>query len=251
VFTDARFVLGHMDTPAAFDPTVDTHKFRYLSFHYKLEGQQDIGHGWVSRFGWWQHGANGLTSQEIVMSRDVILEEGWHTYKLDLWADDIIDEAHPVKRSWLDSAPNRLRLDPAELYLNLLPRNLQLDWIKLTAIDEVRQGSTFPIDYVVTDSQDVIVTFYYDTDTNPDNGRHLIGTQSAPTAPPALSASPATDTYTIFLPVIMDHPYSCSGDCYNWDTTAVAPGTYYICIEAEDPYNTTYQCSEAPVIVHN
>ncbi|MCP4362179.1 MAG: hypothetical protein GY796_29585 [Chloroflexi bacterium] len=253
VYTDARFVLGHMNTPGVFDPTIDTDTFRYLSYHYSLDGQQNVEQGWVSRFGWWQQGANGNTSQEIVMSRDVVLDEDWNTYKLDLWADDIVDEAHSVQRSWLNSAPNRLRFDPAELYLSLLPNDLQLDWIKLTAMDEVQQGELFLIEYEITDSQDVNLTFYYDVDTNPDNGRSLIDTVFVPAAVHSLSISPANanDTYFIFLPVIMNNTYNCTGDCYVWDTTAVAPETYYICIEAQDLYNTTYQCSEAPVIVRD
>ena len=255
VTTDARFVLGYMDSPAAFDPTIDTHKFRYLSFHYKLDGEQDVGHGWVARFGWWQHGADGLTSEADVMSRDIVLEEGWNTYKLDLWADDIVDEAHPVQRSWLDSAPNRLRFDPAELYLNLLPKGIELDWIKLTAIDEVKQGGSFPIEYEVSDTDAVALTFYYDVDTNPDNGRSLIGTDdvlSASTTELVAPQNTTTETgdYFVFLPIILNNYYPCEGNCFRWDTSSVANGTYFICIESEDAYNSTYQCSEAPVIVH-
>jgi hypothetical protein len=120
-------------------------------------------------------------------------------------------------------------------------------------MDEVKQGGSFPIEYEITDSQDVDLTFYYDVDTNPNNGRSLIGTESAPAAATTLpvSSTGATESNAIFLPLMMNNAYNCTGDCFNWDTTAVAPGTYFVCIEAQDPYNTTYQCSEAPVIVRN
>lgn len=252
VYTDARFILGHMHDPD-FDATVDTQKYRYLSFRYKLEGEQDVGHGWVARFGWSRHGEQGQETEDTVMSRDVILYEGWNTYKLDLRADDIVDEAHPVKRTWQDSQPNRLRFDPAELYLNLLPRDFELDWIKLTAMDEVKQGSNFPIEYEVSGADDVDLTFYYDTDTNPDNGRSLIGTHDTKTAAITEVVAPqspsAESKYSVFLPLVVNNPYNCTAECFTWNTASVKSGTYFVCIESEDAYNSTYRCSEAPVVV--
>lgn len=252
VFTDARFILGNMHSPD-FDATIDTQKYRYLSFRYKLEGEQDVAHGWIARFGWSRHGEQGQKTEATVMSRDIILYEGWNTYKLDLQAADIIDENHPVKQTWQDSKPNRLRFDPAELYLNLLPKDIELDWIKLTAMDEVKRGDTFPIDYELSAADDVELTFYYDTDTNPDNGRSLIGTHdtkvvSVTDAVEQLSPS-AESKYFVYLPLVVKNPYSCIGDCFAWNTATVNSGTYFVCIESEDAYNSTYRCSESPVVV--
>ncbi|MEJ2748910.1 MAG: hypothetical protein P8183_13550 [Anaerolineae bacterium] len=259
VFTDARLILGHMN-PSGKDPTIDTSRYRYFSFRYMLEGEQNVGEGWLSRFGWWQT-ISGITTEPTVMSRDIMLVEGWHTYSVDLWAADVVDEAHSVQVPWISSAPNRLRFDPAELYLTRLPVNFYIDWIKLTAMDEVVQGDGFPVEYdLVTDGAPVSsIVFYYDKDTNPSNGRDLVlltnsSAQVTDQSSDMVGADgemvQSTDGISansfIYLPIVLNN--NCS-DCMVWDTIHVAPGDYYICIEASDAYNSSYQCSEAPVKV--
>jgi len=244
--TDARFILGHMDRPGSPDPTIDTSKYRYFSVRHWLEGEQNVAEGWVARFGWWQNGVS-----EIVMSRDIILYEDWNTYKVDLWAADVVDEAHPIQRSWQNSAPNRLRFDPAELFLAHLPADIQTDWIKLAAMDEANSGDLFPIEYDVNSDDAVDLTFYYDTDKNPGNGRTLIGSTSAlanriNSSPPANEINSGSDT--IYLPVIMNRALDCQGPgCFVWNTQGVPPGTYYVCVNTEDNFNSSYRCSEAPM----
>lgn len=264
-FTDPKFILGHMNPEGKFDPVIDTSKYRYLSFRYYLHGEQNIGEGWVARFGWWQKW-NGAITNPPVMSRDIMLLEGWNTYKIDLWAPDVVDENHPVQRSWLDSAPNRLRFDPAELYTTRLPSDIEMDWIKLTAPDEVGRGELFNIEFETETTQGATVTFYYDTDTNPSNGRDLItqtdvaSSLSAPdlltpdNEPSAEQETPIPTkfeaTSTLYLPLAMsNHTMSSCDDCVQWDTSNVAAGQYYVCAEIDDAYNSTYRCSDAPVIV--
>lgn len=247
-YIDPIVYLGGLDVnpPGIQDPLIDTDKYRYFSFRYRLNaGDQNVGQGWVSRVGWWQTNAtDNITTQEIVMSRDVILFEGWNTYKVDMWAADIVDENHPVQRSWRASAPNRLRFDPAELNSSLLPADFDLDWIKLTAMDEVEAGRPFSIEYEPSESG-VSYTLYYDTDTNPGNGRTQIGTAPRPANPAAPSGG-----FSIFLPALFNDFVPCTATgCYTWSTGSVPAGEYYICIEADDGLNESYRCSEAPVVV--
>jgi hypothetical protein len=257
-YTDARLILGHMN-PSGVDPVIDTNYYRYFSFHYMLEGDQFIGEGWIARMGWWQT-INGITTEPAVLSRDMILLEGWNTYSVDLWAADVIDEAHSVQVPWTSSAPNRLRFDPAELFLTRLPANFHIDWVKLTAMDEVMRGEGFPVEYELVADGATSTTFYYDTDTNPTNGR-IAAQLASSTSTASPSLSPATEDsgshpdqllaetatgHFVYLPTILNN--YCS-DCTIWDTALVAPGEYYICIEASDAYNTSYQCSAAPVKV--
>lgn len=258
-YTDPVVYLGNMDiypSGAGMDPVVDTSKYRYLVFRFYLEGQQNVPDGWVARFGWWQVAANdGTVNEDVVMSRDIILYEGWNTYKIDLWADDLIDEAHPIKRSWQASAPNRLRFDPAELGTWLTPANFQIDWVKLTAVEEINQGDSYLIRYDVQSSDDTTVTFYYDTDTNPAGRVPITSVPRAsepaatqPTQPEAANAA----NYTTYLPVIMNN--YCSGSCLYWNTGTVTPSgatnnQYYICAEVSDGYNATYRCSETTITV--
>ncbi len=247
LFTDAKLLLGHMDPVGDSDPVIDTSKYRYFSFRFRLNGQQNIREGWVARLGWWQE-LNGRITRETVMSRDVMLVEGWNIYKVDLWANDVIDENHPVKRPWLNSAPNRLRFDPAELFTSRLPEELALDWIKLTAMDEVRRGSPYLIRYQTDSSRPATITFYYDTDTNPGNGRTRITTADASVPVSNIGASWSDTTSMVFLPAIANNGFNCD-ECVEWSTVGVAPGEYYICAEIDDEYNSTYSCSEAPVAV--
>jgi len=256
--TDARFILGHMNPSGAPDPVINTDKYRYFSTRFQHGGEQNVGQGWVARFGWWQDSAGGLPGEEIVMSRDIILNEGWNVYKVDLWAADVVDESHPVQRAWRASAPNRLRFDPTELALSHLPAAIKIDWIKLTAMDEVKAGAIFPIRFTVNSERAVDLTFYYDTDTNPGNGRTQIGTATvsavqAGSLEDSAGSAAADNTgvaQKVFLPLIGHNFVNCNAPaCYAWDTSGVAPGTYYVCINSNDAYNTTYRCSEAPLVV--
>lgn len=257
-FTDAKLMLGHMNPAGSSDPVVNTDKYRYFSFRYRLHGEQNIREGWVARLGWWQV-LNGDVTKDPVMSRDIMLMEGWNTYKVDLWAADVIDEHHPVQRSWRDSAPNRLRFDPSELFTARLPERFDLDWIKLTAMDEVARGGTFAIKYETDTVRPATVTFYYDNDTNPGNGRSRITTIDVATpaslspssmegSNPALSPTDPETSTTVYLPMTMNQYTNCD-DCVQWSTENVAPGQYYVCAEIDDGYNSTYRCSESPVLV--
>lgn len=245
-YTDARLIMGHMTAP---DRNIDTDKYRYLSFRTHLDGTQDVSQGWVTRFGWWQD-QGGVTTELTMMSRDIIILEGWNTYRVDLWADDVVDEAISVQRTWRNSTPNRLRFDPVELHTSLLPRDFRIDWIKLTAMDEVNAGAVFPIEYTLSENQNVSLNFFYDSDTNPDNGRFPITPSTTHSAALAFNQQ-----YKAFLPLIRgpqngQPPLSCGTDnCIEWNTSGVAGGTYYICIESNDGFNTSYRCSEVPLIV--
>jgi hypothetical protein len=253
-YVDPILYLGHMEItpPGHMDPPIDTSKYRYLSYRFHHSGEENVGQGWVARLGWWQVDGSGWNVTEVpVMSRDLMILEGWNTYKVDLWAPDVVDEAHPIQRSWLASAPNRLRFDPSELNSNLLPAYIQLDWIKLTAIDEVKAGEPFPILYNLG-KPGVDLTFYYDTDTNPNNGRTLISNVSMPntTQTTLIPAANLTGGHQIFLPLIQNKYFNCAnGECFRWDTSGVPPGQYYICVNVDDSLNSIYRCSEAPVIV--
>ena len=259
LYVDPILYLGHLvRTPhGVMDPPIDTSRYRYLSYRFLHSGTENVQEGWMVRWGWWQvDGSNATVTEPVVMGRDLMILEGWNTYKADLWAPDVVDEVHPIQRSWLDSAPNRLRFDPSELNSNLMPAHIQLDWIKLTAMDEVQAGDLFPILFELN-KPGVELTFYYDTDTNPNNGRTLIGSTTIATSNNGIlqPAQPSEETITnmphlLYLPLMMNRYFECeANECFIWDTTGVTPGTYYVCIEAEDEFNRFYQCSEAPMVV--
>jgi hypothetical protein len=243
-YSDPIFFLGGMNPnpPGTPDPEVDTSKYHYLSFRFYQEGEQDILNGWVARFYWWKTGVQDVYTDEApTEGRAILLYEGWNTYKLDLWASDARD-AGSTNLVWQEAHPNRLRLDPNELLPEFSPGYVHLDWIKLTATDEVIQGNLFPIQYLSSESG-ATANVYYDTDTDSTNGRIPIQ------LPAPVPAPSPTLTNTVYLPLVVNNLVSDSQIVVMWDTTGVAPGTYWISIDADDGYNTTTWYSEAPINV--
>ena len=252
--------LGGMNPnpPGTIDPVIPTNKYRYLSYRMLQEGQEDVERGWLTRVGWWQVNAQESgVNQPAVMSRPVMTLEGWQTYKIDLWSDEVVDPAYDRNFKWLNAQPNRLRLDPGEHMAELLPGAFHVDWIKLTAMEEVARGATYPIKFSLQAAQpQAEISFYYDTDTDPGNGRTLIATRSlspqavAPEAPAVAmgtGSAAAPWRYKVYLPRISSNRDGAT--VYNWNTANVNPGTYFVCANTHDGLNSTYGCSEAPLVV--
>jgi hypothetical protein len=93
----------HLNTPTP----INSNRYKYLTFRMLLDGNQDIGAGWVSRWLWWYLGA----TIDPVTSSDMLVYEGWHTYSVNL-SNILIDQSS--NGSWT-GMPTQLRLDPDEL----------------------------------------------------------------------------------------------------------------------------------------
>ena len=116
-------------------------------------------------------------------------------------------------------------------------------------MDSVSRGSIFPVSLLLNKSVSAIpsMNFYYTT------------TRSAPTQHPAsgnvVAESPpvpsARGPFSIFLPSVMSPGYSTvpKDTTFNWNTSGVAPGQYYLCVSMNDGLNTGTYCSDAPVAV--
>ena len=235
---------------------IDTSQYKYLSLRACYEGIQDVGFGWVFRLLW----APNNFGIDHSTSDDFIIEDGWptftetncwQTYKINMAAIRLEPDGGP-NFGWVGNL-RVFRLDPTEIPYQA---QFKLDWMKLTAMDQVRRGNVYTIQYELKATPPVTLSFYYDTDTNSSNGRTLIGTSQVTSLTQSTQmispiGSPPTLTsllpYKTYLPFITKEP--CSGNCYNWNTSGVPAGTYYICLQAEDPYNSTYRCSEAPIVI--
>jgi hypothetical protein len=247
---DPMIFLGGMDRyPAGTpDPEVDTSRYHYLSFRYYLEGEQDLAKGWVARFVWWKENATDNGAVELPsLGRDIILYEGWHTYTLDLMADDAIDEISTNGIPWAQAHPNRLRLDPNELFAELSPGYIHLDWVKLTAMDSVVQGDLYPITFTASDD-DVSYQVFYDTDRIASNGRMPVQIYTPDVTPHG--------QFKVFLPALFKTYTGPGGDGepfdgYRvwWDTSDVPPGQYWIGVVLNNGYNETTWYSDAPIEV--
>jgi hypothetical protein len=235
---------------------IDTSRYRYLSLRTCQEGIQDVGFGWVFRLLW----APQNIGLDHSTSNDFIVEDGWpnytesscwQTYKIDMAAIGLEPNSGP-NLGWVNTL-RVFRFDPTEVPT---PARFKVDWIKLTALDKVRRGDVYPIRYALTGTPPLTLSVYYDTDTNPYNGRQFIGSAqvsvpgSSGAAAPVAAAPAGLNSslpHKTFLPLVFNE--LCSGNCFNWNTSGVPTGIYYVCLQVEDAYNATYRCSEAPLRV--
>jgi hypothetical protein len=255
--TDAQF---YMRAPQPFSGAA----YRYISFRLLTEWLhpwQDTPDGMIARLTWVSPGTGGAGSRCYAVSQFIPLDVGWQTYWVDL-SDAFngtpvgVDGACPGGVTWNNSTGIiDLRFDPNENVSEANnapggggPFHQQMDWMRLTGVDHVTHGTPFPIELSI--NRDVSRLLYYYT-TDPTN---------APTQSPAqpYSSSPPTGPFFIYLPVTNRDSSASTAlaglpvttDTFDWDTTSVAPNTYYICAKADGGGNTATYCSEAPVVVN-
>ena len=162
----------------------------------------------------------------------------------------------------MESSPlSKFRLDPNENILGV-PLHQQLDWVRLTKLDQVTQGSGFTIRIGLNKMPSEIVStqFYYTNDlSNPTQhiAKELIETSNV-LNPKRIQSSgeeilTSISQQTLLLPMVMkdyiplDLPGVAHELTHNWDTSAVNPGEYFVCARVNDTYNEAIYCSEAPV----
>ncbi|MBI4477085.1 MAG: VCBS repeat-containing protein, partial [Acidobacteria bacterium] len=199
---------------------IDTSRYRYLTVLFQVDASFSLGGGSVARVFW---GSNQAQSNLLTTSSDIIVWPGLNTYTVDLGSlaagadTGIVPGA--TQTAWAAANVYHFRFDPFELSQSV---SFHLHDVKLAAADET-SGGTFIIRFSGTDADagDAPTVFlYYDTDTNATNGRTLIA-----------SAIPL------------------SAGSYSWNTSFVAPGTYYIYAEVTDGINTTSRYSTGRVRV--
>jgi hypothetical protein len=249
--------LLNMYTSSGKDPRVQLWKagsitpsngFRYLNFRMYTQGAyQDIGKGMIVRWIW---GTPNGSSECYLVSQDIPFDVGWQTYSVDLYdsfnglAEQTLNCSPANSTIWKNTPSiNYFRWDPNE---NITGTTMfqQLDWIKLTKMDQVTKGQPFTLRINGNKNMaGVSLSFYYTADrSNPR--AHLLSI-----IPP--DGSPPDGKYKVYLPMIMNMADNSvtPGQNYLWNTSNVDPGTYYICVEANDGYNTGIYCSDAPVNV--
>ena len=215
---------------------IDTSKYHYVTFRMKLDAQAPPIPGafvTVQRFMWWYTSP----SADVVTTDDMIIREGWQTYSLDLRSAYI--DPSTAGRSW-SGLPKVFRFDISE---SSNPIPFHIDYVTLTGDEDIPSGAVFPILYQLNSGSNVQLTFYYDTDRNPANGRTRIANNSS---------QPPAGPYRIYIPLTMKgYPSSQStAGTYPWITSGVPAGTYYISVDANDGVNTTTWYSDIPVHVH-
>jgi len=237
--------------------------FRYLSFRLLTEWNhpwQNVPSGMLARVTWITPASSGAPGSHCYsVGQGIPYDVGWQTYWVDL-GDPLNgrpeDQAGdcPAGVNWTTSPPLLdLRFDPNENVSVVQnppggggPFHQQLDWVRLTAVDQVTHGTPFAIQLSI--NRDVSrLRYYYTTDL------HI------PTQTPAQQYSPqqANGPFFVFLP-LADHNGAAAEalaglpvatDSFMWDTSGVSPNVYYICVTATGGGNSATYCSETPVVV--
>jgi hypothetical protein len=217
--------------------TIDTSKYKYLAYRYKVDNAPDQGAGGEMRVRWLRTGLWWAGRTDDISFYD----SGWNTYKLDLSTVDLEAEM---------SAWNSTSWNVFQLMVNESHRAWKghLDWVTLTA--ENQAISKYEVGWnLVNVSSVMTTTIYWDADQNWGNGYaagpYPVVTETLPVS--------ATGPYTVYLPVVLNNlgaaPSELEADyTYRVDTGGLTPGQlYYIVIELEDGYNTVRWYSELPV----
>lgn len=232
----------------SFDPA----QYPYLTYKMYTEGEgawQDINKGWVVRWLWYYYRGGSLC---IAVTRGISVDVGWDRYVLDMLNLNIgiaeyTEYGCPIE-SWSMANPiHLLRFDPNENDMSI-PIVQKVDWISLNKVDKVAQGQKFPITIVPSKPVGGLTLSFYITSS-------LSSTPGSPIDVSAPSITkPTFGPYITFLPALQSggsSPVEQDGLKYLWDTSGVAKGSYYICIQSQDTAgNVSLDCSEAPVQVY-
>ena len=195
---------------------INPNKYRYVTYRMWVDSapygniSDKVYRGWVSRpFTYW----NNNILQDGGYMKGHVIYEGWHTYTLDLWRDNILQTGLPYKSF---QSISKARLEPGEFDV---ATNFRVDFLKLTAENQPANNN-FQINYNLadSDSSSFNVDYYYDSDNSGFNGVY-IGSSSA------VSGS----------------------NSYNWNTSGLADGEYYLYLVVNDGVSTSKRYSSVHV----
>jgi len=222
--------------------------YRYLVFKHKIKGKFSLPADGMIGYLVWQ-----TTDNCQYVGRPIVYDVGWREYIVDMhesWNGTPIQSAPQScgLKKWGSSGKIKsIRFDPNENWTgHEVPKKTfkqKIDWIMLTKQEKIVSGQTYQIEINLNKSVSFITSSNFFYTTNPSN----------PTQNQALQNLSAPDT-----PVSTDDPFTLSALdntsssfslTYQWDTSNVAPGEYYVCVELQDGSNTSYNCSESTVIV--
>jgi hypothetical protein len=239
--------------------------YRYLTFIMNTQYSiQNVPNGMIVRL-IWRVGTNCW-----LVSQDIPFDVGWQTYSIDLsdaFNGSVIQMSPSGCASssitWSTSTNvTQIRFDPNE---NALGQSLtqQLDQIWLTQMNRVASGTPFPAQIKLNKSPSLVptCTFYYTT--NPSNPYQNLAQSSTLRVPKPKVGQSSSIAYLPFvmtsqavptpsptpLPPTPPPPDPNAVD-FSWDTTGVASGMYYLCVQLSDGINQATYCSPVPIQVY-
>jgi hypothetical protein len=209
---------------------IETSKYKYLSFRYKVDQVPDQGAGGMSRVRWQIPSDDWPTGRTDDIS---LYNDGWIVYKLDLSTVPLEVEGAP----WTDRSYNILQILANESHLAWTSH---LDWVKLTAENVAR--SSYLVSWEMVQGQATTTTLYWDDDRNPGNGFASRAYRAA-----VVPADAPSGSYFVYLPLVARN-LGAAEHSSMLSTEDLATGLrYYVALKLEDGYNTVYWYSELPV----
>ena len=236
---------------------IDTAKYKYLTYRYKID-----------RSPWWSSSGDrlvydstrsvypaawlvrafffGTFPPDLAFSNgtnDLIVFDRWNTYQMDLskgvargyWEPHVSETG-----GYWTGLKYAFRFDFLE---GVDHWNVHLDYVKLTGDDMA--NTSYMVRWSKTEGSDPIMIDIYagqNRSTCLSNGSQIYHWPTV-VDEPLLPIGP----YRIHLPVILaSNPVPTN---FVWNTTAVPPGTYYLCGRVSDGSNTTTMTSEAAVVI--
>jgi hypothetical protein len=214
--------------------TVDTNKYKYLAYRYKVDQAPDQGDGgvirvrWLDNVKWWAGRTDDIS----------LYDNGWHTYKLDLSSVDLeVEMAGWVGNSW--PIFQLMANEAHDAWTS------HLDWVKLTA--ENQTSGAYMAGWNIVQGTVLTTTAYWDANQTPGGliGGYVVPTQTTTTPPPGPEF--------VYLPLVM-RSYGAGASeleaekTYSMSSAGLSNGQYYyFVLKLEDGYNTVYWYSELPV----
>lgn len=246
----------YMNRPAA---AFDGGAYRYLSFRMYINGNQPhVPDGMIGRLIWINQSGGSSCFQ---ISDGIPYRIGWNTYVIDLWnplygvpeATSNYIGSGCTKTAWKDShSVIQVRFDPNENYTGVLfPTTVppmvfvqKFAWMRLTKTPEVTIGNILKIGFNLNKTMPGSQLDIYYTDDPGNPTQHPVLVADAPLGPLEVDAA-----RKFFLPFMLKPlpEYMEASQILPWNTAGAAAGEYYICAVANDGYNQTTFCSEAPV----
>jgi hypothetical protein len=237
---------------------IDTSRYKYLTYRYKID-----------RGSWWSNSGDRLVydsgrhvypaawlvraiffgtfplnvAQSSNTTNDLVVLEEWNTYQLDLskaaargyWEPHV-----PETGGYWTGLKYGFRFDFLE---GVDDWTIHLDYVKLTGDDTANASYTVHWSQL-EGSSPTAIDFYRSSSPNTCLSS---GTQIYHWQPGTGGTPPPAGPYRAYLPVIIGG--SAGPTSFVWNTSAVAPGTYYICGRVSDGVNTTTMVSEAAVVI--
>jgi len=201
---------------------IDVNKYRYVTYRMWIDSgnyttiADKVFRGWVSRpFTYWND-SRELSSFTAGYIKGHVIYEGWHTYTIDMWSDRIL-ETGTLFQDY--GVIKNARLEPGEFDVDT---NFKVDYLKLTA-ENATTNNQYQIKYNIADidSSSFNVELYYDTDNSGFNGVFIDRNASA----------------------------NLGINTFNWDTSNLPDGKYYIYLLVNDGVATSRRYSSVQINV--